>query len=168
MEGIEPSTSWIWIKCSTTELHHNLWFWKDSNPHSKNRSFMCCPLHHKTNCCPDRSRTYTLLNQNQTCCQLHHRTIYVGAIGLEPMNSNEGGVTIRSNCRYATLPNKENRRWSSGHLFLRLALLRWIPPNSDCTSRYSLSNYQYNHSLINLCTPEWIRTTDTWFWRPVL
>ena len=74
------------------------------------------------------------------------------------MNSKEGGVTVRSNCRYATLPNKENRRWSSGHLFLRLALLRWIPPNSDCTSQYSLSNYQYNHSLINLCTPGRIRT----------
>lgn len=54
---------------------------------------------------------------------LHQRTIYVGAIGLEPMNSNEGGFTVRSNCRYATLPNKENRRWFSGHLFLRLALL---------------------------------------------
>ena len=48
---------------------------------------------------------------------------FVGAIGLEPMNSNESGFTVRSNCRYATLPNKENRRWFSGHLFLRLALL---------------------------------------------
>ena len=54
---------------------------------------------------------------------LHQRTIYVGAIGLEPMNSNEGGFTVRSNCRYATLP---------------------------------------------ICTPGWARTTDNWFWRPVL
>ena len=29
----------------------------------------------ETSCCPDRVRTYTLLDQNQTCCQLHYRTI---------------------------------------------------------------------------------------------
>ena len=44
---------------------------------------------------------------------------------------------------------KENRRWFSGHLFLRLALLRWIPANSGYISQHSLSNYGYNHSLIN-------------------
>ena len=44
---------------------------------------------------------------------------------------------------------KENRRWFSGHLFLQLALLGWIPANSGYISRHSLSNCGYNHSLIN-------------------
>ena len=108
------------------------------------------------------------LDQNQMCCRYTTGQFIVGAIGLEPMNSKEGGFTVRSNCRYATLPNKVNRRWFSGHLFLRLALLWCISPNSDDTDRYTLSCHRYHLSLINLCTNGWARTTDTWFWRPVL
>ena len=44
------------------------------------------------------------LDQNQMCCRYTTGQFIVGAIGLEPMNSKEGGFTVRSNCRYATLP----------------------------------------------------------------
>ena len=56
---------------------------------------------------------------------------------------------------------KERERWFSGRSLLRLALLGWIPLNSDYISRHSLSSYRYNHSPINLnCDPDWIRTND--------
>ena len=80
------------------------WFWKDSNPRSEVRSFMCSPLHHKTNCCPPRIRTSILWTKTR-CTAVIREDNLVGVIGLEPMNSNEGGFTIRSNCRYATLPS---------------------------------------------------------------
>ena len=84
------------------------WFWKDLNPLSEVRSFMCSPLHHKTNCCPPRIRTSILWTKTR-CTAVIREDNLVGVIGLEPMNSNEGGFTVRSNCRYATLPNKLNQ-----------------------------------------------------------
>ena len=55
---------------------------------------------------------------------------------------------------------KERRRWSSGQLLLRLALLRFIPPNSDGNDRYKLSSLCHHHSPINLCDPGAARTRD--------
>ena len=40
--------------------------------------------------------------------------------------------------------------------------------NSDDINFPPLSGISYHHSPINLCTTGWARTTDTWFWRPVL
>ena len=45
---------------------------------------------------------------------------------------------------------KERRRWSSGQLLLRLALLRFIPPNSDGNDQHKLSSLCHHHSPINL------------------
>ena len=123
MGGIEPPTSWIWIKCSPTELHRQLWFHRDSNPNVF--SFVAkyfIQLNYETNCCPPRIRTSILWTKTR-CTAVIREDNLVGEIGLEPMNSKEGGFTDRCNCRYATLPSKENRRWFGGHLFLRLALL---------------------------------------------
>ena len=53
---------------------------------------------------------------------------------------------------------KERRRWSSGRLLLRTALLRCIPPNSDATDRYTLSSHWQHHSPFNLSYDSWIRT----------
>ena len=89
-KGVPPSLVW--------------WFHRDSNPNVFSSVAKCfIQLNYKTNCCPWRTRTSTISVKGK-CPAIRRKDNLVGAIGLEPMNSKEGGFTVRSNCRYATLP----------------------------------------------------------------
>ena len=187
MGGIEPPTSWIWIKCSPTELHRQLWFRKDLNPHSEIRSFMCYPLHHETNCCPPRIWTSILWTKTR-CTAVIREDNLVGAVGLEPTNSKEAWFTVKCSCRCAMLPSwKVSRgvfRYFIDERYSRLLLpslgalsgvcvLPALPSSVSWIGElpHSSTPCYHGHTLwfpLFVCTPERTRTSNTWFWRPVL
>jgi hypothetical protein len=100
----------------------------------------------------------------------------VGAIGLEPMDSNEGGFTVRCNCRYATLPKTGKEKmvqWTTpfmigitndglnsdtvGQCFLSATnRLTCIIPQS--TYKCSSAFYSHLRGIVSYLT----RLTDVW------
>lgn len=79
------------------------WFWKDSNPHSKIRSFMCSPLHHKTICCPPRIRTSILWTKTR-CTAVIREDNLCGSSRTRTYELEEAWFTVKCSCRCAILP----------------------------------------------------------------
>ena len=148
---------------------------------------MCYPLHHKTIVVPGGFEPPQSESKSEVL-PLDERTIYVGAIGLEPMDSNEGGFTVKCSCRCAMLPSwKVGRgvfRYFIDERYSRLLLpslgalsgvcvLPALPSSVSWIGElpHSSTPCYHGHTLwfpLFICTTERTRTSNTWFWRPVL
>ena len=148
-----------------------VWPPRDSNSHVLRHRFLrptCLPFHQRAFIFWVRSNAFRLPRLCRWISSERTKTLFVDQPGLEP-GTYWLWVRRSNQLSYKSNIFKERERWFSGQSLLQLALLRWIPPNSDYASQYPRSSYRHNHSPINLnCDPGWIWTNDIHFRRVAL
>ena len=164
MGGIEPPTPSVWKKCSTTELHRHCSFGRTRTLTLK--SVVSCAIHYTTKLIVVPTGLEPILFWTKTRRVANYTT---GQFKWDLVDSNHSPkdkiYSLAAVSERLSVPNlgKEKMvQWTSPFT-ISITLTVKTPPQLRTTDTLTLCT-----SLINLSTTGWARTTDTWFWRPVL